>query len=237
MKPVLRKLAVVAALAAGFAASNANANLVPLGQTQLTGQGIGAVTTVLTLNGAGSSTTESGYVDFSGKVFGDAKTGASQSTTFTFAQLAITDASQLGLVVNLAEPGSENPPSVLATSVGSLGILANFITLSVYNSTGSLLQTHTLNGAMTLIQVAGGVGGSGLLFGLDALEQAEVNKVSNAVFAVGATFANAQGGNDVIQVGKIGGAVTAVPEPETYAMMLAGLGVVAFMARRHRQRD
>ena len=228
MKPVLRKLAVVAALAAGFAASNANANLILLGQTQLSGQGIGAVTTVLTLNGAGSSTTESGYVDFS---------GASQSTTFTFAQLAITDASQLGLVVNLAEPGSENPPSVLATSVGSLGILANFITLSVYSSTGSLLQTHTLSNAMTLNQVAGGVGGSGLLFGLDVLEQAQVNSVSNAVFAVGATFANAQGGNDVIQVAKIGGTVTAVPEPETYAMMLAGLGVVAFMARRRRQRD
>jgi len=237
MKLVSRKLAVVAALAAGFAASNANANLVPLGESQLSGQGIGAVTTVLTLNASGSSTTESGYVDFSGAVFGDAKTGASQSTTFTFAQLAITDASQLGFVVNLAEPGSENPPSVLATNVDSMGLLANFITLSVYSSTGILLQTHTLSDAMTLTQVGGGVGGSGILFGLDALEQAQVNSVSNAVFAVGATFANAQGGNDVIQVGKIDGTVPAVPEPETYAMMLAGLSAVAFMARRRQRRD
>ena len=30
-------------------------------------------------------------------------------------------------------------------------------------------------------------------------------------------------------------AVQAIPEPETYALMLAGLGVVGFMARRRRQ--
>jgi hypothetical protein len=31
-----------------------------------------------------------------------------------------------------------------------------------------------------------------------------------------------------------GVAVTAVPEPETYAMLLAGLGLVGFAARRRR---
>ena len=32
-------------------------------------------------------------------------------------------------------------------------------------------------------------------------------------------------------------AVTPVPEPETYALMLAGLGAVVFMARRRKQQD
>ena len=33
-----------------------------------------------------------------------------------------------------------------------------------------------------------------------------------------------------------GNSVPAIPEPETYALMLAGLGAIAFMARRRRQR-
>lgn len=36
---------------------------------------------------------------------------------------------------------------------------------------------------------------------------------------------------------RYGAAVVAVPEPETYAMLLAGLGLLGFVARRRRQRD
>lgn len=43
-------------------------------------------------------------------------------------------------------------------------------------------------------------------------------------------FVAAPGGNAFID----GVSVTAVPEPETYAMMLAGLGAIGFMARRRR---
>lgn len=39
---------------------------------------------------------------------------------------------------------------------------------------------------------------------------------------------------DIRQV-RLGGFVGAVPEPETYAMLLAGLGAVAFVARRRKQ--
>jgi hypothetical protein len=136
-----------AALAAGLAAAPARANLTPLTNVELTGQGVGATFTTLFLQGAGNNTTESGGVLFNGNVFGDAGNGQSQSRTFTFADLALTNASQLGLLVNLAEPGSENPPSVTtaASPLVTNAILANAITLNVYSAGGVLLEQHVAN--------------------------------------------------------------------------------------------
>jgi hypothetical protein len=231
-----------AALATGLAAAPASANLIPLTPVQLTGQGIGATFTTLTLQGAGSASTESGGVLFNGNVFGDALSGASQSHVFTFADLSISNASQLALIVNLAEPGSESPPSV-TTAASPLAInanLANAITLNVYSASGALLEQHTANAGLTLNQVASGVGGSGLVFGLDAAEQTQLNNTmaanaGNEVFTVGATFANSQGGPETIQAIRLA-QVAAVPEPASYALLLAGLGALGFLSKRRRRK-
>jgi hypothetical protein len=152
-----------AALAAGLAAAPASAELIQLTPAQLSGQGVGATFTTLFLQGAGSSSTESGGVLFNGNVFGDAGSGASQSRTFTFADLAIASASQLALIVNLAEPGSEATPSV-TTALSPLAAnanLANAITLNVFSAAGLLLEQHVAASGLTLNQVASGLGGRG----------------------------------------------------------------------------
>lgn len=232
-----------AALAAGLAAAPARADLVPLSDVQLQGQGVGASFTVLFLQGQGASTTESGGVRLAGTTatpFGDAGTGASQFRSFTFADLAITNPSQLALIVNLAEPGSEATPSVTtaASSLATFANLANQITLNVYSATGTLLEQHVAASGLTLNQVASGLGGSGLVFGLSAAEQTTLAatmaaNAGNEIFTVGATFANAQGGPETISAARLT-QVAAVPEPETYALMLAGIGALGFVARRRR---
>jgi hypothetical protein len=229
--------AAAAAIAVAALVSPASADLVPFTNVQLTGQGIGSTLTVLTLQN-GSPTTESGGVLFNGTPFGNASTGNSQTSTFTFTTLGITNANQLGLVVNLSEPGSESPPSVTTASstLATNANLANNITLNVWSSTGALLEQHTASSGLALNQVGGGVGGSGIVFHLTDAEATALNATlaANAgteVFTVGATFANAQGGNDVIQAVQL---ATAIPEPSTWAMVIIGLFGVGFVAYRRR---
>jgi hypothetical protein len=217
-------IVAVAALTAGLAATPAKADLVLLSGVQLSGQGIGATLTALTLHTPnGNTIIESGGVNFDNSVFGDASSGASQSTTFTYASLGISSASQLGLIVNL----TENDDQVTITS-------PNYITMNAYSSTGTLLGTFTTDITQSIIitETGGGVGGSGIVFGMDATQAAQLDALGTGlVLALSATFTNAQGGNDVIQAAQL---TAAIPEPSTWAMLILGFAGVGFMAYRRK---
>lgn len=221
--------AALIAAAATALASPARADLVQLTDVQLTGQGIGSTTTVLTLQSPGSSTFESGGVSANGTPTGDAQPGSSQSTTFTFGTLGITSANQLALIVNLSEPGSENPPTVVTDAPYT-------ITLTGFTSSSATTPTFTASAPtnLTLEQIHGGVGGSGIVFALTNGEDTELNNFiasnPNYVLSVFASFSSASGGLDVIQAGHI----AAVPEPSTWAMMMLGFAGLGFLAYRRK---
>jgi len=53
--------------------------------------------------------------------------------------------------------------------------------------------------------------------------------------ALEASIGMFSGGPESFPVYNLGTAVTPIPKPETYALMLAGLGAMGFIARRRKQ--
>ena len=65
------------------------------------------------------------------------------------------------------------------------------------------------------------MGGTGIVFGLDAPQASLLTSLGlNTQLGVSASFGNAQGGQDAIQVVRLTPTFAAVPEPSTCAMMM-----------------
>jgi hypothetical protein len=250
MKSTILKVAVTAAILTG--ASPAFANLVYVNGTQATGTGLGAVSTVVTAQdnnnpGGSDNGTESGCVTYSGNLAnptyacqmslqgGDNTAGNAGNNTYLLSSIAgLTDAGQLGFVVNV----SEGAPGNAATLTD--------LYLSLFNKTKGTTEYFAYMGPDLVLSDTGGVGQSGkhrfILDDAQALAaKAFCPVLSDCVVAGGIQFAfgSTEATPETVYVGAFkrddGGGDTGggeVPEPASIALFGAGLLALRGMRRQ-----
>jgi hypothetical protein len=165
--------------------------------------------------------TQSGTHDLPNPLADDQKYGIP-----TIGSLGITDANQIGVLFNATEPSGD-----------SVNVID--VTLKFYSSAGTLLGA--IDGSQNFLNSNAGNGVAGFTFVVSADERSYVNGLlssggSGTRLALESTITDFAGGPESFLIYNLGGTgVPPIPEPETYALMLAGLGAVGFMAKRRRK--
>jgi hypothetical protein len=205
----------------------------------LTGTGLGAVNTILTVTSPGATTDESGCVAFGGVTgapacFGTGNTGGDEqpgvaTQTRTIAQSGATSAAAFVIVLNALEPAGNS------VSLDSLSV-------QFYDPTGAVLYTASLAAPVNIPDTAPGAGNAGFAFVLDPVQRAEAQTAgafSNPANVIGlsATLSDATGGFETFFVASrpavgVPFDVDPIPEPATYLTLGAGLVMLGFSHRR-----
>jgi len=245
MHKILAKLTLsfCALVLLGLTASSVRADVIYISPQQVHPAGVGTVATVLSIQSPGNSTNEVGSVGWNGHsdfTTGDALRGGTNST-YTAAQLGLTNPQSLQINFTINEPHGPNP--------GVSTVLVNSITLTAYNSaTGAATVIGVYNpatdgspdpshpGLFTLDNC--GQGCSEYLFGLDAASAARLQAAlaadPNLRLGLAANISSATGGPEHFFFG-VGNQPAQVPEPATMILFGSGLAGMAAAARKRRK--
>ena len=235
MRRLISKIALSSCALAFIAFANVNSvyadGIVFLQPNQLRPDGVG-LRTVLSLQSPGRSSTESGGVRYDGTqdvTFGDAIRGGTNNTV-SFAELGITQASELLIGFNINEP-SGGP--------GSDPVTVTALTLTAYDANGNAVFTANLLQSTTLQQIGNGQGTADYLFTLDQEAAARLAAVfdPNLRLGLSATITNAQGGPEsfFFDIGRSSVPNEPIPEPATMLLLSTGLAGIAAKVRRRRK--
>jgi hypothetical protein len=238
---LLFKASMAATLVAAPLAA-AHADLVFISPATIGGTGLGAVSTILTMEKSGSGTTEVGAVCRSGAtdVLGGAVsltgvcsgTGDNQALNQT---RAFTDAAGNGSAVTAANFG------LIFNAIEPAGgaITLDKLTVSFYSAAGAFLFQASTTAPLNFLNTETGNGNSGFLFQLTAAQQILANNAhvfDSQANRVGlfASASNADAGHETFFLANTG-AATLTPEPSTAALMATGLFGLAGVVRRRRR--
>jgi hypothetical protein len=142
-------------------------------------------------------------------------------SSLALSSFSLSEGGSYSLTGSVANAGATGYLSALDIE----GTTANSISGNITASGLGVLGTHGWTGAAGVVLPGTGWGGT------DGVVSSVKLTLSNQLFATTGLGSTAEIWKDVVNLHVV---TSPVPEAETYAMMLAGLGLVAFMARRRR---